>query len=66
MKGTVTLDKEFKKTGAVFKILIVNIAVLVVLSGRVPIILTSKVQGGLNFETKIVPLKELTPIRSIA
>jgi hypothetical protein len=44
----------------------VNIAVLVVLSGREPIIFTWNVPGGLNFETKIVPLVEKTPIRSVA
>ncbi len=40
MKGTATFYKEIQNTGAVFKIIIVNKAALVVLSGREPIILS--------------------------
>lgn len=47
-------------------IIIVKIAVSVVFSGRVPIILTLYVPGGLYFETKIAPVFESTPMRSLA
>jgi hypothetical protein len=66
IKGTVTLDKEVLNTGAVFRIAIVKIAELVVYSGRVPTILTSYVPRGLDFDTKIVPVVEATPMRSVA
>ena len=38
---------------------------MVVDSGRVPIIFTWYVPGGLNFDTKIFPVVESTPIRSV-
>jgi hypothetical protein len=60
------LDTEVKNTGAVFLINMVNIAELVEFSGKEPIIFTSYEPGGLYLETKIVPLVESTPIRSIA
>jgi hypothetical protein len=45
--------------------IIVNIAKSVVFSGRVPIILTLYVPGCLDFETKIAPVFESTPTRSL-
>ena len=53
-------------TGAVFRIAIVKNAELVVYSGRVPTILTSYEPRGLDFDTKIVPVDESTPMRSVA
>lgn len=46
--------------------MIVNIADQVVVSGRVPTILTLYVPAGLNFETKMLPVRESTPTRSLA
>ena len=57
---------EVLKTGAVFWIAIVKIAELVVYSGRVPTILTSYEPRGLDFDTKIAPVAESTPMRSVA
>ena len=45
--------------------MIVNIADYVVVSGRVPTILTLYVPGGLDFDTKIFPVRESTPTRSL-
>ena len=45
--------------------MIVNIAEQVVVSGRVPTILTLYVPGGLDFDTKILPVRESTPTRSL-
>ena len=46
--------------------MIVNIAEQVVASGRVPTILTLYVPGGLDFDIKILPVRESTPTRSLA
>jgi hypothetical protein len=46
--------------------IIVKIAESVVFSGRVPIILTWYVPGGLDFDTKIVPFFWSTLMRSLA
>jgi hypothetical protein len=60
------LGKEVENTGAVFEIITVNISEYVVNYGRVPIILTLYVPGGLNFDTIIFPVIESTPIKSVS